>query len=150
MKENTHESNWFCCALLFFSLISWFCSPSAIGEAVACSHGRAHVYFTESILTDCPFTAFPCDNYVSVRRPLHLSWLMYTTYRLFMNSHVTFRWTSLKGNAWRVAPGAVPRWGTMQTSIMPGAKCTLLRKSRSTGRFVVSVIKIITMITLKK
>lgn len=40
---------------------------SAIGEAVACSHGRAHVYFTESILTDCPFTAYPCDSYVSSR-----------------------------------------------------------------------------------
>lgn len=58
--------------LHFFSIF-WTCDPndrvlfcsSAIGEAVACSHGRAHVYFTESILTDCPFTAFPCDSYVS-------------------------------------------------------------------------------------
>lgn len=57
---------------IFFNILNlwskwssvFFCS-SAIGEAVACSHGRAHVYFTESILTDCPFTAFPCDSYVS-------------------------------------------------------------------------------------
>lgn len=32
--------------------------------AASCSHGRSHEYFTESILTDCPFTAYPCDNYV--------------------------------------------------------------------------------------
>ncbi|XP_062601983.1 uncharacterized protein LOC134263629 [Saccostrea cucullata] len=38
-------------------------NTSVIGEAIACSHGRSHVYFTESILTDCPFTAYPCDNY---------------------------------------------------------------------------------------
>ncbi|XP_061175612.1 uncharacterized protein LOC133184539 [Saccostrea echinata] len=45
-----------------FSTIFTF-NTSAIGEAIACSHGRSHVYFTESILTDCPFTAYPCDNY---------------------------------------------------------------------------------------
>lgn len=50
---------------LMIQMIECFFCSSAIGEAVACSHGRAHVYFTESILTDCPFTAFPCDSYVS-------------------------------------------------------------------------------------
>ncbi|XP_078317695.1 pancreatic lipase-related protein 2-like [Crassostrea virginica] len=48
----------------FFGSLLTF-NTTAIGEAVACSHGRAHVYFTESILTDCPFTAFPCDSYVN-------------------------------------------------------------------------------------
>ncbi|XP_052686465.1 pancreatic lipase-related protein 2-like [Crassostrea angulata] len=51
----------------FFGSLLTF-NTTAIGEAVACSHGRAHVYFTESILTDCPFTAFPCDSYQNFSR----------------------------------------------------------------------------------
>ncbi|XP_034312547.2 pancreatic lipase-related protein 2 [Magallana gigas] len=31
--------------------------------AASCSHSRSHEYFTESILTDRPLTAYPCDNY---------------------------------------------------------------------------------------
>ncbi|KAL3869077.1 hypothetical protein ACJMK2_041803 [Sinanodonta woodiana] len=34
-----------------------------ISDAVACSHGRSHEYFTESINSPCPFTAYPCDTY---------------------------------------------------------------------------------------
>ncbi|KAK3612584.1 hypothetical protein CHS0354_042085 [Potamilus streckersoni] len=34
-----------------------------ISEAVSCSHGRSHEYFTESINSPCPFTAYPCDTY---------------------------------------------------------------------------------------
>lgn len=43
-----------------------FCYAGAV-LAASCSHGRSHEYFTESILTDCPFTAYPCDNYVRVQ-----------------------------------------------------------------------------------
>ncbi|XP_078319407.1 pancreatic lipase-related protein 2-like isoform X3 [Crassostrea virginica] len=31
--------------------------------AASCSHGRSHEYFTESILTNCPFNAYPCESY---------------------------------------------------------------------------------------
>ncbi|XP_052686468.1 pancreatic lipase-related protein 2-like [Crassostrea angulata] len=31
--------------------------------AASCSHSRSHEYFTESILTGRPLTAYPCDNY---------------------------------------------------------------------------------------
>lgn len=48
-------------------LVSYvFCYAGAV-LAASCSHGRSHEYFTESILTDCPFTAYPCDNYVRVQ-----------------------------------------------------------------------------------
>lgn len=43
-----------------------FCYAGAV-LAASCSHGRSHEYFTESILTDCPFTAYPCDNYVRMQ-----------------------------------------------------------------------------------
>ncbi|CAF4007835.1 unnamed protein product, partial [Adineta steineri] len=34
-------------------------------EQASCSHSRAHGYFTESIYTECPYTAFPCHDYDS-------------------------------------------------------------------------------------
>ncbi|XP_067677583.1 pancreatic lipase-related protein 2-like [Haliotis asinina] len=33
------------------------------GGDVACSHGRSHFLYAESLLTTCPFTAYPCSNY---------------------------------------------------------------------------------------
>lgn len=33
-----------------------------LGADISCSHMRSHVYFTESINTPCPFTAFPCHS----------------------------------------------------------------------------------------
>ncbi|CAF0740905.1 unnamed protein product [Adineta steineri] len=35
----------------------------AMVEQTSCSHARAHGYFTESINSQCPYVAFPCDNY---------------------------------------------------------------------------------------
>lgn len=37
-------------------------------SGVACSHGRSHVYFTESINTDCSFLGIPCESYAKFQR----------------------------------------------------------------------------------
>ncbi|XP_021343703.1 pancreatic lipase-related protein 2-like [Mizuhopecten yessoensis] len=34
-----------------------------LGDTVSCSHSRSHQYFTESINSPCPFTAYPCTSY---------------------------------------------------------------------------------------
>ncbi|KAK3738410.1 hypothetical protein RRG08_037047 [Elysia crispata] len=42
----------------------------AAGDAVSCSHARSHDLYTESILSDCSFKAFPClthEDYLSGR-----------------------------------------------------------------------------------
>ncbi|GFN73656.1 pancreatic lipase-related protein 2 [Plakobranchus ocellatus] len=42
----------------------------AAGDAVSCSHARSHDLYTESILSDCAFKAFPClshEDYLSGR-----------------------------------------------------------------------------------
>ena len=39
-----------------------FCFISAEEEALSCSHERSYHYFTESINSPCPFTAFACTS----------------------------------------------------------------------------------------
>ncbi|XP_076462116.1 pancreatic lipase-related protein 2-like [Babylonia areolata] len=43
-------------------------SEGGIGEAVACSHGRSHEVFIESITSECPFTSYPCHSFDGFQR----------------------------------------------------------------------------------
>lgn len=38
-------------------------SLAALKNTFACSHNRAYDYYTESINSGCPFTAYPCGSF---------------------------------------------------------------------------------------
>ena len=42
--------------------LKFYWNVSAAEGAVACSHERSYHYFTESIKSSCPFTAYPCSS----------------------------------------------------------------------------------------
>ncbi|KAK6188474.1 hypothetical protein SNE40_004641 [Patella caerulea] len=46
-----------------FSGISELFNGHDIKQTLACSHGRSHISFIESVNTRCPFTAYPCSDY---------------------------------------------------------------------------------------